>query len=321
MSLLHPLTKILAWLGRQGTRAIAAVVFLGIVVPPVGRLLKPWVTEAIFVLLVIAFVRVDLVALRNHLQRPFVVLAVTVWTMLIVPALIGLLCLAFGIGARSEDLLLALMLQAIAPPMMAAPAFAALMGLDATLVVIAMVACAALAPFTAMLFAWLFIGPTLTLSPVALGVKLFLLLAGSVAVAVVIRRIVGAAAIVRYKEELDGFNIIMVFVFVAALMESVAPKLAAEPLLTLSLLVLAFVVSYVVLAITTLLFARAGGPRALVLGLMASQRNMGLMLAATGGALPDFVWLYFALSQFPIYIAPQLLKPLARRLIERSPPA
>ena len=48
---------------------------------------------------------------------------------------------------------------------------------------------------------------------------------------------------------------------------------------------------------------------------------MGLMLAATGGALPDFVWLYFALSQFPIYLAPQLLKPLARRLTNRPPHA
>jgi hypothetical protein len=317
MPVLDLLAKGLAWLGRQGTRAIAAVVFVGIAVPPVGRLLKPFVTEAIFVLLVIAFVRVDLVALRNHLQRPFVVLAVTGWTMLVVPAAIGIGCLLTGIGARSDDLLLALMLQAIAPPMMAAPAFAALMGLDATLVVIAMVACAALGPFTAMLFAYLFIGPALTLSPLALGVKLFLLLTGSMLVAAVIRRMAGAEAITRYKDELDGFNIIMVFVFVAALMESVAPRFAVEPLLTIGLAVLAFAVSYVVLALTALLFAKAGGARALVLGLMTSQRNMGLMLAATGGALPDFVWLYFALSQFPIYLAPQLLKPLARRLLDR----
>jgi BASS family bile acid:Na+ symporter len=45
---------------------------------------------------------------------------------------------------------------------------------------------------------------------------------------------------------------------------------------------------------------------------------MGLMLAATGGSLPDFVWLYFALCQFPIYLFPQLLKPVARRLAEHS---
>jgi hypothetical protein len=53
--------------------------------------------------------------------------------------------------------------------------------------------------------------------------------------------------------------------------------------------------------LTALVFAATGRERAFVLGLMASQRNMGLMLAATGGALPDFTWLYFALAQFPVY--------------------
>jgi BASS family bile acid:Na+ symporter len=51
---------------------------------------------------------------------------------------------------------------------------------------------------------------------------------------------------------------------------------------------------------------------------MASQRNVGLMLAATGGALPDLTWLYFAFSYFPIYLSPLLLQPLARRIIARA---
>ncbi len=55
----------LAWLGRQGTRAIAALVFIGVAVPPVGELLKPFVTEAIFLLLCISFMRVDIAALRD----------------------------------------------------------------------------------------------------------------------------------------------------------------------------------------------------------------------------------------------------------------
>jgi hypothetical protein len=50
---------------------------------------------------------------------------------------------------------------------------------------------------------------------------------------------------------------------------------------------------------------------------MVSQRNMGLMLAATNGALPDLAWLYFALSQFPIYLSPQLLKPIVSRANSR----
>jgi hypothetical protein len=48
---------------------------------------------------------------------------------------------------------------------------------------------------------------------------------------------------------------------------------------------------------------------------MVSQRNMGLMVAATDGILPGTTWLYFALSQFPIYLSPLLLKPIVERLI------
>ena len=67
----------LAWLGRQGTGAIAALVFIGIVVPPIGNVLKPFVTEAIFLLLCISFMRVDISALHDHLRRPGIILAAT----------------------------------------------------------------------------------------------------------------------------------------------------------------------------------------------------------------------------------------------------
>jgi BASS family bile acid:Na+ symporter len=56
----------------------------------------------------------------------------------------------------------------------------------------------------------------------------------------------------------------------------------------------------------------------MALGLMVSQRNMGLMLAATDGILPGTTWLYFAFSQFPIYLTPLLLKPIVQRLNKRA---
>jgi hypothetical protein len=311
----------LAWLGRQGTRAIAALVFIGIAVPSLDALLKPYVGEAIFALLCIAFVRLDPAALRLHLGRPGLVIAATAWTMLAVPALFGLGCVALGLDTGWPELALALMLQAVAPPMMAAPAFAALIGLDATLVLVALVASAALTPLTAPLFAYAFVGPALALPPLALGLKLLAILAGSALVAAAIRRLVGAARLARRKDEIDGLNILVVFVFVAAVMEQVAARVAAEPARMLGLAALAFALSIAVLGTTTLVFLRAGRDRALALGLMASQRNMGLMLAATAGALPDLAWLWFALCQFPIYLAPQLLKPLARRLVAGAPTA
>jgi len=256
--------------------------------------------------------------LRSYGRRPALVLAATAWTMLALPLLFGAICLALDLDTRAPELFLALMLQAVAPPMMAAPAFAALMGLDATLVVASLVTSTALTPLTAPLFAYGFIGPALTLSPAQLGLKLFAILAGSALVAVIGRRMIGMAAIARRKDEIDGINVIVVFVFVAAVMEHAAANFIHNPMATIGLAALAFAVSIAVLVVSAAVFMWTGAERAFVLGLMASQRNMGLMLAATGGALPDFVWLYFALCQFPIYLFPQLLKPLARRLVLRS---
>jgi hypothetical protein len=125
-----PLT-LLGWLGRQGPRAIAAVVVIAIAAPPLDALLKPFVTEAIFVLLCIAFLRVDENALRGYLRRPALVLVATAWTTLAVPLLFGIIGTMIGLDTSAPALFLALMLQAAASPMMAAPAFAAIMGLDA----------------------------------------------------------------------------------------------------------------------------------------------------------------------------------------------
>src|ERR1700756_169194 len=99
----------LAWLGRKGTRAIAAVVVIGIAVPPLGAVLRPFVTPAIFVLLCIAFLRVDIAALRSYVRRPQLVLAATAWTMLAVPFLFGVACVGVGLDARAPELFLALM--------------------------------------------------------------------------------------------------------------------------------------------------------------------------------------------------------------------
>jgi len=108
----------------------------------------------------------------------------------------------------------------------------------------------------------------------------------------------------------------VLFVFVAAVMENFATSAVARPLVVIGLTALAFGIFFAVLALTTLVFAWAGIERAVALGLMAALRNMGLMVAATSStALPDLAWLYFALSQFPIYFAPQLLAPLTLRFV------
>ena len=192
------------------------------------------------------------------------------------------------------------MLQAAASPMMAAPASAALMGLDARLVLVTLVTGTALVPLTAPLFALVFLGPALSLSPPLLAAKLTAFLAGTALARGTLRRCVGLAAIARQKDRIDGLNVIVLFVFVAAVMEGVGARIVTAPMTTMALTALAFAVFFALLGLTILLFLPAGREHALALGFMVSQRNMGLMRAATGGTLPGLTWLYFVLSQFPI---------------------
>ncbi|MGJ3265107.1 MAG: hypothetical protein ACFE0R_17935, partial [Salinarimonas sp.] len=55
-----------------------------------------------------------------------------------------------------------------------------------------------------------------------------------------------------------------------------------------------------------------------VLGYATGQRNIGVLVAALGAATPGDTFLFFALAQFPIYMMPQIVKPVARRLVARD---
>ncbi|MGE3146608.1 MAG: Na+-dependent transporter [Pseudorhodoplanes sp.] len=314
MGWLQGLPAGLGWLGGQGTRALATMVFIGIALPPLGAILKPYVAESVFVLLLLAFLRVEPAALRAHVGRPLKLAAIVLWTMAVLPALLGLAFSVSGLAQSAPGLYLALILQAVAAPLMSSPAIAALLGLDAALVLASMVSCTAMIPFIAPVFVKIFMGDTLLLSPLALGLKLFGMLAGAVLVAALIRRFAGTARVRRYNPQIDGINVIVLFVFVAALMGDVGARILSDPLLVLALIALSFALTFILLALTAAAFAATGRREAFALGLMSSQRNMGLMLAAAGGTVPELTWLYFALAQFPIYLLPQLLKPVARRL-------
>lgn len=319
MSLLAAPAAGLSWLGRQGTRAVAASLFIGVMLPPLAALLKPIFAYALFALLCLAFLRVDPVAVRGHFTRPKLVAAAALWMMFATPALIGLTLVALGLSERLPGLYIAMILQAAAPPVISAPTLAALMGLDAALSLATLVICTAVTPLTAPVFVALFVGADMSLSPYALGAKLLAMLGGAAIVSWLVRRFAGQPWIDARMAHIDGLSVIALFFFAVALMDGVLHSIISEPLKVLGLTLLSFGLSFGLMALTTLVFARLGMSQALALGLAAGNRNMGLMLAAAGAAVPDLTWLYFAIAQFPIYLMPAMLKPLARRVAPQPP--
>ena len=304
---------VLALAGRHGTLLAAASIFVGLAVPPLSAAIKPYLGEAIIVMLTLAFLRVDPADLRGHMTRPGLIAASTVWVMLIVPAALGTLFWSLGLNQSMPGLYFMLVLQMSAPGLMSSPALAALMGLDVALTLASLIVSSAITPLTATMFTHIFLGTAL-ISPLDFGFKLFLIIAGCALAAAIVRRIAGRPFIEAQRERIDGLSVIAMSSFAIAAMDGVVGHFIADPLLVVGLTALAFALALGLIAITALVFLRVGRARALAIGLIAGNRNIGLMLAATGFMVPDVAWLYFALAQFPIYLLPHLLKPLARRL-------
>lgn len=313
MKLISAFAAALALCGRHGTLIAAASIFIGLAVPALAAALKPHLGEAIVAMLTLAFLRVDPNELRRHWTQPGLIATATVWTMLMVPAVLGTVFMALDFEQKMPGLYLMLVLQMSAPGLMSSPALAALLGLDVALTLATLIVATAVTPFTASLFTHVFLGTALA-SPVIFGFKLFLIIAGCALAAAIIRFIFGRSFVEAQKEAIDGLSVIAMSTFAIAAMEGVFDHFRADPLLVIKLTALAFLLALALIAITAIVFQRAGRARAFAIGLIAGNRNVGLMLAATGFAVPDIAWLYFALAQFPIYLLPHLLKPLAKRL-------
>jgi BASS family bile acid:Na+ symporter len=322
MVLLDRPAAALAWLGRHGTIAVAASMFVGIALPPLGALIRPYFAETVIGLLLLAFLRVDPGALRAQWREPRLLLVAAVWTMLIQPVLaLGMLAGTMHLigGAFPASLALALVLHAVAPPTFSSPSLATLIGLNGAISLAVLIACTAITPLTSPALVAAFFGSEVSLSPLALGLRLVLILAGAALTALAIRAVAGKAWVERQAERLDGLSVLMLFGFAIALMGDVLPNTLTQPLLVLGLIALSTSVSVALTAATALAFLLSGREAAFTLGHTSGSRNMGLMLAAaSAGSAPEFVWLYVALAQFPIYLLPLLYKPLVRRLMPRQ---
>lgn len=313
MKLLGVPAAALSLAGRHGTLVAAASVFVGLAIPGLAAACKPYLGEAIVVMLTLAFLRVDPNELFHHFTRPGLVALATLWAMLLVPTVLGIGFLAFGLDQSMPGLYFMLVLQMSAPGLMSSPALAALLGLDVALTLATLIVSTAITPLTASLFTHVFLGSALA-SPFGFGLRLFLIITGCALAAAIIRHVAGPTFIAAQRERIDGLSVIAMFMFAVAAMDGVADHFRSNPLLVIELTALAFALALGLIAVTALVFLRAGRARAFAIGLIAGNRNIGLMLAASGFAVPDVAWLYFALAQFPIYLLPHLLKPLVRRL-------
>jgi BASS family bile acid:Na+ symporter len=181
--------------------------------------------------------------------------------MLIVPAVLGMVFLAFRLGQHMPGLYFMLVLQMSAPGLMSSPAFAALLGLDVALTLATLIISTAITPLTASFFTHIYLG-TAVVSPLAFGLKLFLIIAGCALAATIIRRVTGQAFLEAQRERIDGLSVLAMSTFAIAAMDGVVDHFRADPLLVIELVALAFALALGMIALAALVFC-ASDERAL----------------------------------------------------------
>jgi BASS family bile acid:Na+ symporter len=304
----------LAWIGRHGTEGFALSIFLGLALPQFAAAARPMLAVSIFCFVTITFARVDSTALRALVAAPKPLFIAAAWLVIAPPALAALGIGLVGRANIDPGLVLGLAVLGGAPPIMSAPAIAMLFGFEATLVITAILATTILAPLSSPLLAAFVAGGAVPLDLTVLIWRLVLLIVGPVLVAGALRRFAGEERLRARKASLDGFGVVMYFVFAVAAMDGVLAAAVADPARVARFLGVAFAMALAGFAAAWVVLRPLSGADRFVLGYATGQRNMGLIIAALGAATPDTTFLFFALAQFPIYLMPQVIKPIARRL-------
>jgi len=308
--------RALAFLGRHAAPVLAAGVLLGLALPDLAHVLRPTLTPAVFLLMLLAMLRIRWDGLRALARRPGTAALVLGWMLVLSPVAMWLLVTQLG---ASPGLAAALVLMAGAPPLMSSPAFSVLIGLDGALSLVVLIVATLAAPVMLPVVALEGLGLELAVDGWGLALRLGALVGAALAGALLLRRLVGLDAIARQATLIDGASVVLLLVFAVAIMDGVAVRLAEEPAHVLTLTAVAFAANLGLQAVGAVAAAPLGLRRALTVGFSSGNRNMALLLAVMpAGAHPDTL-LYFAVGQFPIYMLPALLAPLYRRVLGARP--
>jgi bile acid:Na+ symporter, BASS family len=305
------MSRLLAFLGGHATWVLFVGVFLGLALPSLATLARPLLGPAVALLLTATLVRVDWRVMLDTLRRPGLVAVIVAWLLLGAPLATATVLVLVPLPG---PLTTALVLMAAAPPILSAAPIAMILGLDGALALVVGLLATLLTPLTVPPLALALLGLELDLGVGEFMTRLAVVVAIAVAAAAVIRRAIGRERLPRVARHLDGAVVIVMLVFAVAIMDGVTATLAARPGVVALWLAAAFVANPALQAVGALAFAWLGRRRALTVGLVSGNCNMGLLLAAFPPGADADVVLYFAVAQLPMYMLPALLLPLYRRL-------
>ncbi len=304
------MNRFIAFVTTRAAYILAFGVFLGLFLPSLASVLRSGLSLFVAALLYLALLNVDWSQMRGYFAAPFLASATVVWILVVSPLLAWWITSALNLNAGVAA---AIVLMASAPPIMSAPSMTALVRLDAALAMVCLLLTTLLAPFTITLVAAGLVKTTLSLSPLALLIRLVLFVAICIGAALLTRRLAGVDRLQKFNPYNKIFSVVLLLVFAIAIMDGVTARLFVNPHHVLKVTALAFAANGVLFIVGALLFRLAGWRRCLTIAFVGANCNMGLVLAVLPAASHPDIFLYFAVAQIPMYLTPLVLELFSAR--------
>ncbi|MCZ7566827.1 MAG: hypothetical protein M5U08_25935 [Burkholderiales bacterium] len=310
------LVQALTYIGRHGALFLAFGVLLGLALPGLAATIRPLLLPALLVPLTIALLRLDWRLLGDAVRRPVLIAAVTAWVLVATPLLMSL---ALRQTPLPPALVNAIILMAASAPVTMCATISLILRLDTALAVVAIVGATALMPFTLPAIALPLLGLALDIELGAFVLRFVLMVGTAFGIALAVRRLAGPDRLAPHAHALDATAVISLLVFAVAIMDGVTAAAIARPGYVIGTVAAAFAANLALQLAGTLAFVGLGARRALTVGLLSGNCNMGIILVALADKADFDTIMFFALGQIPMYMLPALLRPLYARLLAGRP--
>jgi predicted Na+-dependent transporter len=302
---------ILRWAGQNGALIVIAGVLIGLGVPALSNLARPYLSIAIFVFTFGSFLKFDAKALGGevaHVQRNVLMV---LWATFGIPLVMFFIILVFHPG---PELTQGLLFWALVPASPACVAFAAILRLNIPITLMATVIGTAASPFYIPALAAALGGYHLDIDPISTCGELVFLVGGAFLASVVVKRFAGTF-VRENPEAMTGIAVSAMFLAGMGSMKGMQAHLLSQPENSLAFVAMAYLLLFGAEIMGTLLFWRYGRTAALTAGLISGTRTITLAWVVLGDHILPLADLFLAASMIAKYTAPGLTKWLLTRII------
>lgn len=315
MPLLRFASQCLASLRSRAALVLPGCIVLGLVWPGLAAALQAWLYPAFVIPLMISIARLEWSGQWLMLKRWPLMLLLSLWVLTVSPVVVWLVLQGVSLP---DELSMALVLAAAAPPITACGALALLLRLDGHLAVVGTLLTLLLCPLTLPPLALLLLGLELDIALTEFMLRLGGIVLLAFGGAFLLKRWRGQVYIDRHADLFDGVAVAFVGLFIVGIMDGITALVLENPGQMLGALLAITLVVYGLNLLGSLLFVAVARPTALAVGLISGQANLGLLYITLNDQLPLEALAVFAIGQIPLYLLPTVEQPVVRLLYRHN---